>query len=186
MIEPINFGGALRRSWRLLAVLAVVFAVVAVLLPVGSTKPEKHNKLKWQASAVVGSVSATGLGQPPVGAVSILYSANNYVIKTEAAKQADPHKTYGELAPTMTAAAVSLLPNQTKKKSGKQAKLNNFSVIKLTTHESSRQLAVNLTNAYATAVGKYVTKQFGEQELLNAASASSSGKSVTLSPNGSG
>ena len=36
-MEPIDYTGALRRSWRLLIVLALVGAVVAVLLPVSKT-----------------------------------------------------------------------------------------------------------------------------------------------------
>ena len=34
MIEPINYGLALRRGWRLLVVLAVIFGIVAVLMAV--------------------------------------------------------------------------------------------------------------------------------------------------------
>jgi len=34
MTEPINFGAALRRGWRLLIASAVIFAVVAVFVPV--------------------------------------------------------------------------------------------------------------------------------------------------------
>ena len=53
-MEPIDYLGALRRSWRLLLVLAVVFAVVAVFLPVG----HKHRvkvALPWRATAIVGA-----------------------------------------------------------------------------------------------------------------------------------
>ena len=40
-MEPIDFWGALRRSWRLFVVLALIGAVVAVLVPVSHTKRVK-------------------------------------------------------------------------------------------------------------------------------------------------
>ena len=52
-MEPIDYIGALRRSWRLLVALAVVGAIIAVLLPV--SKIAKANKpLPWQSSALSG------------------------------------------------------------------------------------------------------------------------------------
>ena len=55
-MEPIDYAGALRRSWRLLLLLALVGGIIGVLLPV--SKPHanaKHSDLKWVSSALVGS-----------------------------------------------------------------------------------------------------------------------------------
>src|ERR1700731_5017203 len=57
-MEPVDFLGALRRSWRLLLVLALVGAIAAVLVPVSAAHPKKHVKRlpnPWEATAVVGS-----------------------------------------------------------------------------------------------------------------------------------
>ena len=67
-MEPIDYVGALRRSWRLLVLLAIVGAVIAVL-PVVSTHAKKGNGLKWQASALVGS-APKGSGSIIGGGVS--------------------------------------------------------------------------------------------------------------------
>ena len=57
-MEPIDYTGALRRSWRLLIVLALVGAVIAVLLPVSKTAKSERG-LPWQSSALVGSIPAS-------------------------------------------------------------------------------------------------------------------------------
>ncbi len=60
-MEPIDFLGALRRSWRLLIALGVVGALVGVLLPVSHPKTHKTSLTgyAWSASLVVGA-SPTG------------------------------------------------------------------------------------------------------------------------------
>src|SRR6202011_2347192 len=67
-MEPIDYAGALRRSWRLLVVLALVGLVIAVLAPV-SHAAKTHSGSGWQASMVVGS-APTGAGNRVSGSVS--------------------------------------------------------------------------------------------------------------------
>ena len=83
MIEPINFFGALRRAWRLVAVLVVVGAVVAVFLPVSSAKPKK-TLLRWEAVAVVGAAPSSGILSGTVTTSQILFFANSLGTKLAA------------------------------------------------------------------------------------------------------
>ncbi len=53
-MEPIDYLGALRRSWRLLVALALVGAVVAILVPVAHAHRVKV-ALPWKATSIVGS-----------------------------------------------------------------------------------------------------------------------------------
>ena len=67
-MEPIDFWGALRRSWRLFVVLALVGAVIAVLVPVSHAKRVK-SALPYSASVVVGA-PPSGVGSPLRAGVS--------------------------------------------------------------------------------------------------------------------
>src|SRR5580704_8906426 len=67
-MEPIDYGGALRRSWRLLVGLAILGAVIAAFIPVGHAKRVK-SALPYQATAIVGT-APNGNGSPLNGGVS--------------------------------------------------------------------------------------------------------------------
>ena len=54
-MEPIDYAGALRRSWRLFVVLALLGAIIAVLIPVKHTKALKVAGLPYSATALVGT-----------------------------------------------------------------------------------------------------------------------------------
>ena len=96
-MEPIDFVGALRRSWKLLIALALVGAVIAVLLPV--SKVSKANKpLAWQASAVVGSVPASKgslLGGGLTSQQIVFYATSNSVQKGTAVLAKIKAPSYG-------------------------------------------------------------------------------------------
>ena len=106
MIEPINIGGALRRSWRLLVVLAVVFAIVAVLIPVSSSK-HTANKYKWQNLAVVGAQPAEGVSSPGINVQTIEFWANNYYTKAQAIAAVGLSASLLKLAPLMSGSATN-------------------------------------------------------------------------------
>ncbi|HEY5109105.1 MAG TPA: hypothetical protein VII96_05790, partial [Acidimicrobiales bacterium] len=80
MIEPINFFGALRQRWRLVVVLAVICAVIALVIPASASK---HTKtiLKWETWATVGAPASSGLIQGTVSNAQILFYANTFPVK---------------------------------------------------------------------------------------------------------
>jgi Mrp family chromosome partitioning ATPase len=164
MVEPINYAGALRRSWRLFIALAVVGGVVAVLLPVSATKHTANGKLRWQTTAVVGSISGTGIGSPPVGPQAILFWANNYLIKAKAISVAGFSSSYAELEPLMTANATTLgkagKSTTSSTATPKSSKLSADSVVDLSTYGVSKADSARLTNVYAVEVGAAVNKAF--------------------------
>jgi Mrp family chromosome partitioning ATPase len=54
-MEPIDFWGALRRSWRLLLVLGILGAVIGGVLPTSRPKMSPLSASPWIASMIVGS-----------------------------------------------------------------------------------------------------------------------------------
>jgi Mrp family chromosome partitioning ATPase/capsular polysaccharide biosynthesis protein len=163
MVEPINYAGALRRSWRLLMALAIVGAIVAVLIPVGTTKHSATGKLHWETTAVVGSVSATGIGDPPVGPQAILFWADNFYTKAGAITAAGLLSSYSELAPLMSATTTALGKtgkSNTASTSAKSTKISPESVVELTTYGTSKAESAHLTNIYAKEVGDAVDKAY--------------------------
>ena len=56
-MEPIDYGGALLKRWWLPVALGFIFALAAVLLVPGASKPSSAKAApsawKWEASAVV-------------------------------------------------------------------------------------------------------------------------------------
>ena len=83
MIEPINFLGAMRLRWRLLVVLAVVGAVIALVIP-GSTPQHSKSILKWETFASVGAPASNGLILGTVSNAQILFFSNTFPVKLAA------------------------------------------------------------------------------------------------------
>jgi Mrp family chromosome partitioning ATPase len=76
-MEPIDYAGVLRRSWRLLLLLAVVGAVIAAVIPVSHPKRVK-SALPYSATALV-ATPPNSTGSPlkaGVGSTQIAYFAN--------------------------------------------------------------------------------------------------------------
>jgi Mrp family chromosome partitioning ATPase len=85
-MEPIDYVGALRRSWRLVAALAILVAIIAVLIPVSHHKKVKA-ALPYEASALVGS-PPPARGSPlraGVSSTQIAFYANNTTTRQAAA-----------------------------------------------------------------------------------------------------
>jgi polysaccharide biosynthesis transport protein len=148
MLEPINFGAALRRSWRLLVALAIVFAVVAALLPSGAKPAEKkaHGPSRWVTTSEVGVPPSGGELLDTVTPAQILYYAGTLGVKiaavTQLANRRVPYTSVG----TMTAASVHVAG--TTKKSRK----NTSTIVTLSSEAATPALSAELTNAYATAL----------------------------------
>jgi Mrp family chromosome partitioning ATPase len=169
MIEPINIGGALRRSWRLLVVLAIVFAIVAVLIPVSGAK-HTANKYRYQNLAIVGAQPPEGTQSPGVNVDTILFWANNYYTKAQAVAAVGLSASLLKLAPLMSGAqgtfgAVDSTKSTTSTTAPKKTAKNSATfVVLLNAVGQTPLLSQKLANAYATAVGNAVNKQFAARE----------------------
>jgi Mrp family chromosome partitioning ATPase/capsular polysaccharide biosynthesis protein len=155
MTEPINFGAALRRGWRLLIASAVIFAVVAVFVPVSGVSNTKPKPLHWKASATVGappSGSSSAIGNA-VSSAQILFFANSFEVKATAVSEAKVAKdSQLSVLLTMTAAYA------TNGKAKSTAK-NHSNLVVLSASESTPNLAAAVANAYAKALGEALTAQ---------------------------
>jgi Mrp family chromosome partitioning ATPase len=186
-MEPIDYVGALRRSWRLMLALALVGAVVAVLIPVGHGPHKKHNGAKWQASMIVGAAPAGG-GNTVSGSVSgaqIQFYANTVAVQQAAAN--DAGVTYlGVPFPATSLSALfsaSIVPlgsttlNSTGTASSPTKKSQQSNLVMLTAYGTSESVAIALDNAYESALSDYLTNLAGQGQVT---------KSKTASPSTSG
>src|SRR5665213_316838 len=113
MIEPINFLGALRHRWRLVVVLAVIGAVIALAVP---TSISKHPKtlLKWETWSTVGAPASSGLITGTVSNAQILFYANTFPVKLAAVSdirlKGDPYVYANGMFGTTVAAAKGVYP----------------------------------------------------------------------------
>jgi Mrp family chromosome partitioning ATPase len=180
MIEPINFGAALRRSWRLLLVLAVVFAIVAVLVPVSGSKGNKgqNKQLKYSATTTVATPPTSSSSQR-AGANSILFWGGDFYLKEIALHQVIPSglsaKDSLAYINAMSAAPASL--TKAAKTSNKPLKPGQAYTATLTAEGPTPELAAKLTNAYSLQVGGAIRRQY--QQAQQAAAASKPGNSTT-------
>lgn len=184
-MEPIDYGGALRRSWRLLLALAILGAVIAVLLPSPHAKKQK-SALPYQAVAIVGS-PPTGNGSPLNGAVSsaqIQFEANSAASLQTVADAAGLAVPAPEL-PAYLSATVVPTAGATP---GQKVTRNAPTTVHLVARGATESDAVSLVNTYATTLQTIVNdavsaKRPGAQsgyEIISAAtSATRSGKGKT-------
>ncbi len=172
-MEPIDYTGALRRSWRLLLVLAVVGAVVAVLMPV--SKPVKGLRpLPWQASALVGSIPAAK-GSPLTGGVTsnqiLFYATSNAVqketIQSTHGKNVLPFTYFRYLQANLVAPGTTTLKQTTA--STVPLKRNSATEVLLTGFGTTESQAITTADTYAYAVQAAV--QSAAQARANAAAA---------------
>lgn len=153
-MEPIDYVGALRRSWRLLVALAIVFAIVAAVVPVGHTK-KKPLALPYEAVAIVGS-APTGASNTVAGAVSsaqIEFYASLTSTQQDAAKAANLHVPTFVLFQYMTPQLGTVNPGVSATTTTLKGKKNTSSVVSLIGRGKTGDTAVNLANFYSEAVG---------------------------------
>ncbi len=176
MIEPIDFGGALRRSWRLLLICAVVFAVVAVLVPVGHAKPKAgKNKLRYESTAVIGSLGGTGTTKSNI--TNLLFWANEYSVKKSAVRLAGLTDD-GTLEPSMTA-TIGVLGGGSAARPGKAPRVTAQSTINLGAGGTTSTNAVALANSYANAIAIKAQQAADNQAAAQASSGKGSQPSTT-------
>ena len=184
MIEPIDYWGALRRSWRLIVALAVVFAVVAALLPVSGAKSGggKH-KYRWQASAMVGAPPTAPIGNSQVSVQTILFWANNFYIKGDALGAAGQSDKVADLAGTMSGAGTTVGGTVVAKSTGntKAGKAPKPTVVLLTVSDATAAGAAKLVNSYAHVVGQAVNAAFAQRQALAAGTTGTATSTATSS-----
>ena len=154
MIEPIHFWAALRRSWRLLAALALLFAVVAVLLPVSHAVVQKDNPVLWRATSIVGAPPSNGIvGTGNVTLAQIIFFANSFEVKESAISAAKPPGSPVRVFLAMKAAPQAA----SKSKSGGSGKKNQTGLALLAASGQTKDVAATLCNDWAKALGIKLT-----------------------------
>src|SRR5665213_2902484 len=178
MIERVNYWGALRRGWRLLVALAILFAVIAVLVPVPAHKVHKQPlENPWRVGSFLAAIPQNGVGSAGVNTKTILFWADDTYVKlaaiqaagkTKSGAQSIPPAAQLHLLPTMKASVVpvsTVLSGRSsaagKKKAGKAAVGKNGSeYVGLFAQGANQAQAVALANQYATAVLYAVNQAF--------------------------
>ena len=171
MIERINYWGPLRRGWRLLVALAIVFAVVAVLLPQSKSPKVVQNKYDWRAASYVAALSTDGIASAGVTSHTILFWANNFYTKSAAIVAAGQASEADQLLQHMKASTVgfTVVTHKLKTKAKKsttstttKAGSQSSQYVQLLVGGSSVDNAVKLANAYATATENAVNKAYAD------------------------
>jgi Mrp family chromosome partitioning ATPase len=190
MIEPINYGLALRKGWRLLVVLGVVFAVVAVLIPVHTAKIKKADRpFRWQSDAIVGAPPSSGLGDSAASVGTILYWANDFYVKSAAVNAAGQTGNLVKLVSGMSGIPSTVGPANNKStattKASKALKGVKASIVILAAQGTSAKAAAKLANAYTKAVGNAVNQAYETSQAVAQSKANPNATPVTQ-PSGYG
>ena len=155
-MEPIDFWGALRRSWRLFVVLALAGAVIAVLVPVSHAKKVKAPAI-YVANVLVGA-PPSGVGSPLRGGVTsqqIVFfatQANTLQAVASTAGLTVPSTSLPGYLSAVVVAANGAIPVGA---SGVVRRSTPTDVL-LTGRAASAADAVDLANTYADQVGQAV------------------------------
>jgi Mrp family chromosome partitioning ATPase len=163
-MEPIDYAGALRRSWRLLVALAILGAVVAVLMPVSAAKRVK-SPIPYTAIAIVGG-APTAPGSPLNGSVSAAQiqffasTSDNLQTVAETAgldvpTAALPSYMSASLIPTALAGTGAI---------GAQIKRNTPTVVQLTARGTTPAGAINLATTFANQLGIIVANKVTDRQ----------------------
>ena len=148
-MEPIDYGGVLLRRWWLPVALGVVFAIAAVLLIPGASKPSSANSAAssslWEASAVVGAPPAaagslSALGSELSTAQIVFYAGETSVIEAAA-------KAVGFTQPVNELKVYA---------SGPAPKVGIAGQVLLLAAGPTPEKAAAFANAYAKAIGDYI------------------------------
>jgi Mrp family chromosome partitioning ATPase len=158
-MEPIEFWRALRRSWRLLVLLALVGAFVAVMIPVSHAKTGKA-VFPYAATTVVGG-TPINFGSPLHGGVTagqIAFYATQSSTKVAAVRAAGiavPDTSAPAYLLVAVAPAEGVLPANAGAKVRQGTPLN----VLLTGYGSTPEQAVAVSSAYADQVQGLIADQ---------------------------
>ncbi|HEY7916715.1 MAG TPA: hypothetical protein VIC86_06990 [Acidimicrobiales bacterium] len=163
-MEPIDYGGALRRSWRLLVGLAIVGAIIAAFVPVAHAKRVKA-PLPYEAVAVVGTPPQGG-GSPLNGSVTnaqILFEANASTTLQQVADDAGISIPAYALPAYMVASAVAAKGTGL----GGPIRRNSPTNVQLIAFGATAEDAVLLANQYSQTLGDVMTEKATEKQAQN-------------------
>jgi Mrp family chromosome partitioning ATPase/capsular polysaccharide biosynthesis protein len=153
-MEAIDYPGALRKSWRLLLVLAVVGGIIGYLLPTGHAKSKAS--VLWGATATAGAPPGKGAG-PNAGFTGgiptdqiVFFAQSTEVAETAA-------QSVGINIPPSAIEGYVQVQGPTKK-TGTQG------VVQITTYASSATKAAAFTNAFVTALANYIQSHASSQQ----------------------
>jgi Mrp family chromosome partitioning ATPase len=184
MIEPINYGLALRRGWRLLVALAVIFGIVAVVLPVSAgTKPTGANQFKWQASAIVGAPPTAGLGESTDSVADIVYWSNSFYTKADAVAALGLSKSVVKVVALMSGTPSTEGPPAKTSVSTKATKGVKATVVVLTAPGKTGNAAAKLANEYAVQTGLAVNRSY-EAHAQQSGTSKNGAQSGSIPPSG--
>jgi Mrp family chromosome partitioning ATPase len=176
-MEPIDYGGALRRSWRLLIGLAILGAVIAAFVPVGHAKRVK-SALPYEALAIIGTAPNSN-ASPLNGGVSapqLMFFAAKTDTKQGVADAAGLSIPDYELNSYMSATAVaaSLVGA-----GAGPVKKNSAQVIELVGRGATPADAVLLANTYNTQLNEVVVEAVQKRQAFNPKSGIATNPSAT-------
>ncbi len=180
-MEPIDYGGALRRSWRLLIALAIVGMVVAVLVPVGGHPKKDKSAAGYSATAIVGT-PPNGPNSPLNGSVTsaqIAFVGNTTNTLQDVADSVGLDAPADALPAYMSASVVaSGAPGAAPSGSGGSIKRNTPTVVRLTAIGSTAAQAIQLANSYAVVLATDVENAAAQRQKGNSRSGAASGAGV--------
>jgi Mrp family chromosome partitioning ATPase len=184
-MEPIDYAGALRRSWRLLVLLALVGAVIGVLIPVSAAKGTngKKHPLKYQASALVGSAPKGSNFGAGVTSQQIQFYADSLALQGlvfKAARQNVPQFLWPEyLSATIT---TSFNTAQTTSSSTTPPKRGQATLVLLTAYGKTANDAITLADNYAGELAFYLSGQIVQEQKQSGTTTKGSTSSVNTNP----
>ncbi len=169
-MEPIDYGGALRRSWRLLIALAILGAVVAVLVPASHPKKVKA-ALPYSATALVGT-PPNGPSSPLNGAVTsaqIAFLGNSTATLQDVADKVGLDSVPTADLPGYMSAAITAsgAPGSARSGSGGSIKRNTPTVVRLTANGATAAQAVQIANAYVVVLQAHVAEAASARQAQN-------------------
>jgi Mrp family chromosome partitioning ATPase len=156
-MEPVDYLGALRRSWRLVVALGLIGVLIAVLVPIGAGHKKGHVKRlpnPWEASATVGAAPTgnnTVIGGGATGSQIQFYAISTAVER--AALNAAGLRSVKTANMGAYLKATLLVPAGVGKREAENANL-----VRLTGAGPTARRAKKLTNAYAKEVGTYLNR----------------------------
>jgi Mrp family chromosome partitioning ATPase len=150
-LEPINYLGALRRSWRLLVTLGLIGLVIAVLIPVSSHGKGRVRQLPnpWTAVAIVGSppvIQGTTVGGGANAAQIAFYASSSKVMR-QTVNSVGLGRIRTQSLTTYLKATVIIPAGEGKRQQA------NADTVRVVGHGTSAKEALRLTNAYAKEIG---------------------------------
>ena len=183
MVEPINYVAALRRSWRLLGVLALLGAVVAVLLPVSHPVVVKDDPVRYRATTIVGAPPAKGIvDSSTVTTPQILFFGNTFEVRANAVKAAKTPNPGLELVASMTASNQAANGKTPAKATAVVKAKNSTGLVVLSASAATKVEAAALANAYAKALGDKLTAVAASAAVASSGAAGRGQGTTTATP----